>query len=42
MQRLIYALIALALAACGGGDPEDNTPDKTIDPPACGASGVCA
>lgn len=48
---IVAVLAALALTACGGGDPEDFDAEgnptapaearKTIQPPNCGASGVC-
>lgn len=43
MKRALIALLWVALAACGGGDPEDTDEDRpaNIPAPPCSASGAC-
>lgn len=36
MKKMLLAFLLAALAACGGGDPEDDEPDQVDNrPPNC-------
>jgi hypothetical protein len=35
---VLAVLVMVAMAGCGGGDPEDEAPDQATRPPACQAN----
>lgn len=41
IKRLAALLFVATLAACGDGEPEDNSPDQTIQPVACEVIKAC-
>lgn len=41
VKHLVLALLCALLAACGGGDPEDDDRRAEIPAPGCAASRAC-